>query len=92
MNATSIPSGTPSVARPRGGTRTEKRFEGFAAAAGVAIGPVFRATEPDVPVTETRIEASAVAAEGARLDAAIVQSRKQLGKLVPVVSVLHSSG
>ena len=64
-----------------GGGKTERRFTGFAAAAGVAIGPVFRAVEPDIPVTQSRIAAADIAAEGARLEAAIAQSRKQLTKL-----------
>ncbi|MSP02943.1 MAG: phosphoenolpyruvate--protein phosphotransferase [Acetobacteraceae bacterium] len=75
-------------ARARTGVRGERRFTGFAAAAGVAIGPVFRATEPEIPVTQSKIAAADIAAECARLDAAITQSRKQLTKLRARLAVL----
>ena len=98
MNATS-PGGTgqglsgqgsggeasPGPARPR---RGERRFVGIAIAAGVAIGPVFYAKEPEIPVTQAKIAAADIAAEGARLDAAILQSRKQLNKLRSRLAVL----
>ena len=71
-----------------GGGKAERRFTGFAAAAGVAIGPVFRAVEPDIPVTQSRIAAADIAAEGARLEAAIAQSRKQLTKLRNRLAIL----
>src|SRR5271165_3487906 len=61
--------------RPR---RGERRFVGIPISAGVAIGPVFYAKEPEIPVTQSKIAAADIAAEGARLDAAIAQSRKQL--------------
>ncbi len=82
MNATNTP------ARPKAGPRAERRFQGIAAAAGVAIGPVFRATEPEIPKITPRIAAADIAAEGARLDAAILQSRKQLNKLRARLTVL----
>jgi signal transduction protein with GAF and PtsI domain len=69
------------TARPRVGPKAERRFVGIAISAGVAIGPVFYATEPEIPVTQAKIAAADIAAEGARLDAAILQSRKQLTKL-----------
>ena len=53
----------------------------FPVSAGVAIGPVFRASEPTPKITRHKIQASDSAAEGARLEAAIAQSRKQLAKL-----------
>ena len=84
MNATSPGAGpgpAPQGARARAAVRVERRFQGFAAAAGVAIGPVFRATEPEIPLTKSKIAAADIAAEGARLDAAILQSRKQLSKI-----------
>ncbi len=68
--------------------RTERRFAGIAISAGVAIGPVFYAREPDIPVTQAKIAAADIAAEGARLDAAILQSRKQLNKLRGRLAVL----
>ena len=82
MNATNpgsaiTPGGTtgPVAARQKPGPRAERRFTGIAAAPGVAIGPIFRATEPEIPITQAKIAAGEVAAEGARLDTAIAQSR-----------------
>jgi len=63
--------------------KPERRFVGIPVSAGVAIGPVFGASEP-----EPQIEAADMAAECARLDAAIVQSRKQLAKLRARLTVL----
>ncbi len=63
------------------GQSAERRLFGIAACAGVAIGPVFRTTEPPAQVTRHKIHAVDIQAETARLDAAILQSRKQLMKL-----------
>jgi len=60
---------------------SERRLFGIAACAGVAIGPVFRTTEAPAQVTRHKIQAADIQAEAARLDAAILQSRKQLVKL-----------
>ncbi len=68
--------------------RPEARFSGIPVSAGVAIGPVFRASEPTPEITRHKIQAADSAAEGARLDAAIAQSRKQLTKLRHRLSVL----
>ncbi|MEJ0018575.1 MAG: phosphoenolpyruvate--protein phosphotransferase [Acetobacteraceae bacterium] len=68
-------------APPTDQTRQERRFSGLPVSAGVAIGPVFRASEPALTITRTKILAADCAAEGTRLDAAVAQSRKQLGKL-----------
>jgi phosphoenolpyruvate-protein phosphotransferase len=73
---------------PARARRTERRFVGIPISAGVAIGPVFYAKEPDIPVTQSKIAAADIAAEGARFDAAIVQSRKQLMKLRGRLAVL----
>lgn len=62
-------------------SRPEARFDGIAISGGVAIGPVFRASEPTPIITRHKIAAADSAAEGARLDAAIAQSRNQLAKL-----------
>src|SRR3954469_18724293 len=87
MNATS--SGvTGSSGRPRTGIRAERRFVGIPISAGVAVGPVFYATEPEIPVTQHKIPAADIAGEGARLDTAILQSRKQLTKLRARLAVL----
>jgi phosphoenolpyruvate-protein phosphotransferase len=90
MNATSPGSGgsVPYGQGPARARRTERRFVGIPISAGVAIGPVFYAKEPDIPVTQSKIAAADIAAEGARLDAAIVQSRKQLIKLRGRLAVL----
>src|SRR6187397_52785 len=68
--------------------RPEVRFAGIPASAGVAIGPVFRASEPTPQITKQKIQAADCAAEGARLDAAVAQSRKQLAKLRNRLAVL----
>jgi len=68
--------------------RPERRFAGIAVSAGIAIGPVFGATEPEARITQHKIPATDIAAEGARLEAAIVQSRKQLAKLRARLAVL----
>ena len=68
--------------------RPEVRFSGIPVSAGVAIGPVFRASEPTPEITRHKIQAADCAAEGARLDAAIAQSRKQLTKLRHRLSAL----
>ena len=72
----------PAAARP------ERSFTGIPIAPGVAIGPVFEALEPKVEVTRHKIQAADTAAEGARFDAAIAQSRKQLGKLRVRLAIL----
>ena len=61
--------------------RPESVFAGIAVSPGVAIGPVFGTAEPAPEITRQKIQAADAPAEGARLDAAIAQSRKQLGKL-----------
>lgn len=77
--------------RPQQGSEgrlPERRLFGIAACAGVAIGPVFRTTEPPAQVTRHKIHAADIQAEEARLDAAILQSRKQLLKLRSRLAVL----
>jgi phosphoenolpyruvate-protein phosphotransferase len=71
-----------------GAARPERGFTGIPISPGVAIGAVFRASEPDVQVTRHKIQAADTAAEGARLDAAITQSRNQLGKLRARLAIL----
>ncbi|HLB98850.1 MAG TPA: phosphoenolpyruvate-utilizing N-terminal domain-containing protein, partial [Acetobacteraceae bacterium] len=70
------------------GVRPERSFAGIPISPGVAIGPVFSAAEPKVTVTRHKIQAADAAAEGARFDAAITQSRKQLGKLRARLAIL----
>jgi phosphotransferase system enzyme I (PtsI) len=71
-----------------GSGRPEARFGGIPVSPGIGIGPVFRASEPTPRITRHKIQAADCAAEGARLDAAIAQSRKQLNKLRSRLSVL----
>ena len=68
--------------------RAERRFTGIAVSPGVAIGPVFGTHEPEALVTRHAIQAADIAAELARLEAAIVQSHKQLVKLRARLAVL----
>lgn len=72
----------PAVVRP------ERVFPGIAVSPGVAIGLVFGASEPLPQIARQKIQASDIAAEGARLEAAIAQSRKQLGKLRARLAIL----
>jgi len=74
-------------ARP-GPSRPEATLTGIPISAGVAIGPVFRASEPEPKIKRQKILAADSAAEGARLDAAVAQSRKQLVKLRARLAVL----
>ncbi len=66
----------------------ERSLHGIPVSAGVAIGPVFGTTEAAAEITKTKIQAADIAAESARLDAAILQSRKQLTKLRARLAVL----
>jgi phosphoenolpyruvate-protein phosphotransferase len=68
--------------------RPERRLVGIPVSAGVAIGAVFGAAEPLAVVTRQKIQAADIEAETARLDMAIVQSRKQLLKLKARLGVL----
>ncbi len=61
--------------------RPETVFLGIPVSPGVAIGPIFGATEPEARITRLKIHAADTGAEGARLEAAITQSRRQLDKL-----------
>jgi phosphoenolpyruvate-protein phosphotransferase (PTS system enzyme I) len=71
-----------------GTARPERSFPGIAVSPGVAIGPVFRASEPAPEITRHKIQAADIAGEGARLEAAIAQSRQQLGKLRARLAIL----
>ncbi len=75
-------SAMPVAARP------ERVFPGIAVSPGVAIGPVFGASEPIPQIARHKIQAADIAGEGARLEAAITQSRKQLGKLRARLAIL----
>ncbi|GAC1345028.1 MAG: phosphoenolpyruvate--protein phosphotransferase [Acetobacteraceae bacterium] len=73
---------------PTPGAADERRLLGLPACAGVAIGPVFRTIEQPAQITRSKIHAADVPAESARLEAAILQSRRQLLKLRSRLSVL----
>ena len=76
-------------AAPRAGTRRpEKRFTGIAISRGIAVGPVLGASEAPAEIAKTKSPASDIEAEGARLDAAIAQSRRQLTKLRARLTIL----
>ncbi len=64
-------------------------LQGIAASSGLAIGParVLPAADQDVP--RRTLAAADVAAEYARLDAAIAAARGELGELVAQVDALH---
>ncbi|MGH7076667.1 MAG: phosphoenolpyruvate-utilizing N-terminal domain-containing protein, partial [Acetobacteraceae bacterium] len=59
----------------------ERQFQGIPISPGVVIGPAYGTSELPATVTHRKISAADAEAEGARLEAAIAQSRKQLGKL-----------
>ena len=81
-------AGSDDASADAGGGRIERRLVGIAACAGIAIGPAFRTVEAAAVVTRHRIHAEDIQAELARLEAAILQSRKQLLKLRSRVTVL----
>jgi len=87
MNRISPPPIDPK-ADPKAEARPERRLIGIPVSPGVAIGPIFGATEPPAIVVRTRIHASDSAGETSRLEAAIAQSRKQLLKLRARLGVL----
>jgi len=87
MNRISPPPIDPR-ADPKAEARPERRLIGIPVSPGVAIGPIFGATEPPAIVVRTRIHASDSAGETSRLEAAIAQSRKQLLKLRARLGVL----
>jgi phosphotransferase system enzyme I (PtsI) len=66
----------------------ERRLSGLAVGPGIAIGPVFGTVEAPTVITRSRIAAVDIEGERVRLDAAIVASRKQLGKLRARLHVL----
>ena len=61
--------------------RIERRLAGIPVGAGIAIGPAFPAREAPAEFTRGTISADGVAAEGERLEQAILRSRKQVAKL-----------
>jgi phosphotransferase system enzyme I (PtsI) len=68
--------------------RVERFLPGIAVSPGIAIGPVYAASEPKMEIKRGKIRAEAVEAEAQRLDDAVQTSRKQLGKLRARLTVL----
>jgi len=66
----------------------ERRLAGIPVSPGIAIGPVFGAAEPQATMVRRKIAAADIASQTARLDAAVLQSRKQLLKLRARLGVL----
>ena len=66
----------------------ERRLAGIPVSPGIAIGPVFGAAEQRAEVVRQKIAAADTAAQTARLEAAMLQSRKQLLKLRARLGVL----
>ncbi len=66
----------------------ERRLSGLAIGPGIAIGPVFGTVEAPTAITRHRIAAADIEAERARLETAVLVSRKQLGKLRARLHVL----
>lgn len=77
----------PALLSPSPG-RNETRFRGIPVSAGIAIGPVFSAIEPEPKITRHKVTAADTGGEGVRLDVAISQSRNQLRKLRARLAVL----
>jgi phosphotransferase system enzyme I (PtsI) len=61
--------------------RAEIRLSGLGVSPGIAIGPAHIGDAGDLPVSESRIAESEIAAERARFAEAVAASLKQLGKL-----------
>ena len=67
---------------------TERRLVGVPISAGIGIGKLFATTETRPDVVRAHCEPARVPEELARLEAAVRQSRKQLGKLRARLAVL----
>ncbi|HUZ64951.1 MAG TPA: phosphoenolpyruvate--protein phosphotransferase [Acetobacteraceae bacterium] len=90
MSRTEPHAARPSTAPPPG--RPELVLKGIAVSPGVAIGKVFGAAEPEARITRQKILAADIEAEGARLEDAILRSRKQLLKLRAHLAILPQEG
>ena len=82
------PTGRVRSAAPAPPAQPERRLVGIPVSAGIAIGRVFSAAEPRAVVVRKKIAAADIASQTARLDAAVLQSRKQLLKLRARLGVL----
>jgi phosphotransferase system enzyme I (PtsI) len=66
----------------------ERVFPGIPVSPGIAIGTVFGTSEAPVEIVRRKIQAADIGAQATRLEAAILQSRKQLTKLRARLAVL----
>lgn len=66
---------------PKPGRTRQIKLSGIAVSPGIGIGPIHEAVEPQLTITRQKISAVDIAAETARLEEAVAQSRKQLTKL-----------
>lgn len=76
------------LAAPESRPKPERVFTGIPVSPGIGIGPVFGTSEPEAVITHRTIDTAEIGPEGARLETAIVQSRKQLMKLRSRLSIL----
>jgi len=68
--------------------KRELRFYGHPVSPGIGIGPIYEALEPKLSFSSKKIQAADIAAETARFEDAVSQSRKQLIKLKTKLSGL----
>jgi phosphotransferase system enzyme I (PtsI) len=80
--------GTATVADKSRAARPEHTLTGMPVSPGIAIGPLHAASEPKLDLPLVRAAAGAPETEHARLDDAVVKSKKQLEKLRARLSVL----
>ena len=76
------------AARRRAAPAGAQTLTGIPVSPGIAIGPVYAATETHVEIVRGTIRQDLVQAELARLEAAVQKSRKQLAKLRARLTVL----
>lgn len=78
-------------ARPQSGGADEHRLRGVAVSPGIAIGPAHLVESGDLPVAESHVPESEVAAERARFAEAVAASLKQLRKVKSKAAALPGS-
>ena len=87
-DGTGKPAGKSGASKSADKILGEQMLLGIPVSSGIAIGPIFAASEPKLAVARGGIASAAVEGELARLDAAVAKSRKQLSKLRARLSVL----
>ena len=78
----------PAKSRKAAAAAGEQILAGIAVSPGIAIGPVYAASEPKLDIHRGRIRAAEVEREHGRLDVAVQKSRRQLSKLRARLTVL----